>query len=60
MWGRVRLSTDVSELKITFPIPEGRPLPNFAPTWNGAPTDNLPVVRLDWDGRRTLDLMRRA
>jgi len=44
------LSSGVSELKIKFSIPEGRPLPNFAPTWNGAPTDNLPVVWLDGDG----------
>jgi putative SOS response-associated peptidase YedK len=58
MCGRVRLSSDVSELKIRFSIPEDRPLPNFAPTWNGAPTDNLPVVRLDPDGRRSLDLLR--
>jgi hypothetical protein len=54
MCGRVRLSSDVSELKIRFSIPEDRPPPNFAPTWNGAPTDNLPVVRLDHDGRRSL------
>jgi putative SOS response-associated peptidase YedK len=36
-----------------------RPLPNFAPTWNGAPTDTLPVVRYDAKERqRSLDLMR--
>jgi SOS response associated peptidase (SRAP) len=58
MCGRVRLSSDLSELKIRFSIPEDRPSPNFAPTWNGAPTDKLPVVRLDRDGRRSLDLMR--
>ena len=34
------------------------PIPNTAPTYNGAPTDNLPVVRLDRDGRRSLDLLR--
>ena len=58
MCGRVRLSSDVSELKIRFSIPPDRPLPNFAPTYNGAPTDNLPVVRLDTDGHRSLDLFR--
>jgi putative SOS response-associated peptidase YedK len=58
MCGRVRLSSDVSELKIRFSIPEDRPPPNFAPAWNGAPTDNMPVVRLDRDGRRSLDLLR--
>jgi hypothetical protein len=38
MCGRVRLSSDLSELKMRFSIPEDRPLPNFAPTWNGAPS----------------------
>ena len=33
-------------------------LPNTAPNYNGAPTDHLPVVRLDRDGRRSLDLLR--
>jgi hypothetical protein len=37
--GRVRLSSDFSETRIAFSIPPERPLPNFAPTWNGAPTD---------------------
>ena len=47
MCGRVRLSSDVSEIKIRFAIPPGRPTPNFAPSWNVAPTDPLPVVRFD-------------
>jgi SOS response associated peptidase (SRAP) len=34
------------------------PIPNAAPSYNGAPTDRLPVVRLDRDGRRSLDLLR--
>jgi putative SOS response-associated peptidase YedK len=34
------------------------PVPNTAPTYNGAPTDTLPVVRLNHDGRRCLDLLR--
>jgi putative SOS response-associated peptidase YedK len=33
-------------------------VPNAAPTYNGAPTDTLPVVRLDREGRRSLDLLR--
>ena len=33
-------------------------VPNAAPTYNGAPTDTLPVVRLDRDHRRSLDLLR--
>src|ERR1041384_7305958 len=58
MCGLVRISSDLTQLNIRFAIPPDRPLPNFAPTWSGAPTDNLPVVRLDRDGRRSLDLFR--
>jgi len=59
MCGRVRLSSDVSEIKIAFGIPPERPAPNFAPTWNGAPTDPLPIVRSDAKaGERSLDLAR--
>ena len=47
MCGRVRLSSDVSEIKLAFSIPPHRPTPNFAPSWNVAPTDPLPVVRYD-------------
>jgi putative SOS response-associated peptidase YedK len=39
MCGRARLSSDVSELKIAFGIPPARPTPNFAASWNVAPTD---------------------
>jgi putative SOS response-associated peptidase YedK len=59
MCGRVKLETDVSEIKIAFRIPPEYPTPNFAPSWNVAPTDNLPIVRYDGKtGSRTLDLMR--
>jgi putative SOS response-associated peptidase YedK len=47
MYGRVRLSSDVSEIKLVFTIPPHRPTPNFPPSWNAAPTDLLPVVRYD-------------
>jgi hypothetical protein len=47
MCGRVRLSSDVSEIKLVFSIPPHRPTPNFAPSWNAAPTDPLPIVRFD-------------
>ena len=54
-----KLETDVSEIKIAFRIPAEYPTPNFAPSWNVAPTDNLPIVRYDQKaGSRTLDLMR--
>ena len=36
-----------------------RPTPNFAASWNVAPTDPLPVVRYDAkDHQRSLDVMR--
>jgi putative SOS response-associated peptidase YedK len=48
MCGRVRLSPDVSEIKLVFSIPPHRPTPDFLPNWNAAPTDLLPVVRYEW------------
>jgi putative SOS response-associated peptidase YedK len=57
MCGRVRLSSDVSEIKLVFSIPPHRPTPNTAPSWNVAPTDPLPVVRYDAQaGERSLDV----
>ena len=47
MCGRAKLETDVSEIKIAFRIPPDYPVPNFPPSWNVAPTDNLPIVRYD-------------
>lgn len=59
MCGRVRLSSDVSEIKIAFGIPPERPVPNFAASWNMAPTDPLPVVRYDAkEHQRRLEVMR--
>src|SRR5215211_7168723 len=59
MCGRAKLDTDVSEIKIAFRIPPEYPTPNFDPSWNVAPTDNLPIVRYDGKAQhRTLDLMR--
>jgi putative SOS response-associated peptidase YedK len=59
MCGRARISSDVSEIRIVFSIPPERPTPNFAPSWNVAPTDPLPVVRYDAKERqRSLDIMR--
>jgi hypothetical protein len=59
MCGRVRLSSDVSEIKLVFSIPPHRPTPNFAPSWNVAPTDPVPIVLYDTKaGERSLDVMR--
>src|SRR5215472_5047461 len=59
MCGRVHLSSDVSELGLVFSIPPHRPRPNYAPSWNAAPTDLLPLVRYDRRaGERSLDMLR--
>src|ERR1700719_131563 len=59
MCGRAKLDGDVSEIKIAFRVPPDYPTPNFPPSWNVAPTDNLPIVRYDAKaGSRTPDLMR--
>jgi putative SOS response-associated peptidase YedK len=56
MCGRVVQKTPLSEIRVLFE--NVTPVPNAALTYNGAPTDTLPVVRLDRDGRRSLDLLR--
>jgi putative SOS response-associated peptidase YedK len=59
MCGRVRLSSDVSEIKLVSGIPPERSAPNFPPAWNGAPTDQLPIVRFNAKAaERSLDLAR--
>src|ERR1051326_9516832 len=56
MGGRVVQKTPMSEIRVLFETVN--PVPNAAPTYNGAPTDTVPIVRLDRDGRRSLDLLR--
>jgi hypothetical protein len=59
MCGRASLSSDASEIKIAFGIPPERPAPNFAASWNVAPTDPLPIVRYDAkEHQRSLEVMR--
>jgi len=55
MCGRVVQKTPMGEIRVLFETVN--PVPNAAPTYNGAPTDTLPVVRLDPDVRRSLDLL---
>jgi putative SOS response-associated peptidase YedK len=59
MCGRARLSSDVSKIKLAFGITPERAAPNFAASWNVAPTSPLPVVWFDpKDHQRSLDVMR--
>jgi hypothetical protein len=51
MCGRVVQKTPLSEIRALFETVN--PIPNTTPTYNGVPTDTLPVVRLNRDGRRT-------
>src|SRR5438067_12425357 len=53
MCGRVVQRTPLGEIRVLFETVN--PLPNTAPTYNGAPTEGLPIIRLDRDGRRSLE-----
>ncbi len=46
------MPSDVSETKLVFGVPPERPTPNFPPSWNATPTDQLPIVRFDAQGWR--------
>ena len=56
MCGRVVQKTPLAEIRVLFEMVN--PVPNAAATYNGAPTQNLAVVRLDAEGSRSLDLLR--
>src|SRR3954452_15229169 len=56
MCGRVVQKTPLAEIRVLCETVN--PVPNAAATYNGAPTQNLAIVRLDAEGRRSLDLMR--
>ena len=55
MCGRYSLTTPVEALVDLFLVKQR---PNLRPRYNIAPTDDVPVVRLDRDGRRELRLVR--
>jgi putative SOS response-associated peptidase YedK len=56
MCGRVVQRTPLHDISVLFETIN--PIPNAAAIYNGAPTQSLPVVRLDEDGHRSLDLLR--
>jgi putative SOS response-associated peptidase YedK len=59
MCGRVRLCSDVSEIRLAFSIPPERPAPNFPPSWNVAPTGSLPPRPLRRQSRAAqFDMLR--
>jgi len=57
MCGRFVQKTPLGEIRVLFETPN--PVPNMAPRYNAAPTDNLAVVRFNPQPReRALDLLR--
>jgi putative SOS response-associated peptidase YedK len=56
MCGRYDLNDTPRRLAVRFGIQ--LPLPKFGPSWNIAPAQNAPVVRLTKDGQRELALLR--
>jgi putative SOS response-associated peptidase YedK len=52
MCGRVRLSSDYSEIKIRLKFAPDAPAPNFAPDWNMPPTAPMLVAIRSVDGKR--------
>ncbi len=57
MCGRFALDKGTDDLIRDFVIETGRPAGDWTPSWNVAPTDDVPVVR-QRDGARELDLVR--
>jgi putative SOS response-associated peptidase YedK len=58
MCGRVRLSSDYSEIKIALKFDLNAPAPNFKPDWNKPPTEPMLVAIRSEDGRRIPKMMR--
>lgn len=53
MCGRFKLSTDLSQIRISLRFPE---MPNLRPRFNIAPGQDVPVIRLAEDGRHLSEL----
>jgi putative SOS response-associated peptidase YedK len=58
MCGRVRLSSDYSEIKIRLKFDPDYPAPNFAPDWNKPPTEPMLVAIRSVDGKRIPKMVR--
>jgi putative SOS response-associated peptidase YedK len=58
MCGRVRLSSDYSEIKIRLKFAPDAPAPNFAPDWNKPPTEPMLVAIRSVDGKRVPRMMK--
>ena len=58
MCGRVRLSSDYSEIKIKLKFDLDAPAPNFERDWNLQPTRPMLVAIRSVDGKRTPKMMR--
>jgi putative SOS response-associated peptidase YedK len=58
MCGRVRLSSDYSEIKIKLKFDLDAPAPNFERDWNLPPTRPMLVAIRSLDGKRTPKIMR--
>jgi SOS response associated peptidase (SRAP) len=58
MCGRVRLSSDYSEIKIRLKFAPDAPAPNFEPDWNKPPTADMLVAIRSVDGKRAPKLMK--
>ena len=58
MCGRVRLSSDYSEIRIRLKFTSDAPAPNFAPDWNKPPTEPMLVAIRSVDGKRVPRMMK--
>jgi putative SOS response-associated peptidase YedK len=58
MCGRVRLSSDYSEIKIKLNFDLDAPAPNFKPDWNKPPTEPMLVAIRSENGKRIPKMMR--
>ena len=58
MCGRVRLSSDYSEIKIQLKFAPNSVAPNFEPDWNKPPTAPMLVAIRSVDGERVPKMMK--